>query len=88
MGQYQQDDLDLKYTANLHRNSPGKMFAGILSVLAMASYGITQLWSQVTHLEKICRQTGISKHQADGYWITAENTDGEQAYGKAVGTHQ
>lgn len=53
MGQYQQDDLDLKYTTLelAHRNSQASV-PFVLSSLAMASYGITQLLVRL-HLEKM-----------------------------------
>ena len=88
MGQYQQDDLDLKYTTLelAHRNSQ----ASVPFVLSSLGYGF--LWhnpaiGQVTFGKNVTDWYAASTKQMD-YWITAGDTPDEieQAYGRAVGT--
>ena len=88
MGQYQQDDLDLKYTTLelAHRNSQ----ASVPFVLSSLGYGF--LWhnpaiGQVTFGKNVTDWYAASTKQMD-YWITAGDTPDEieQAYGRAGGT--
>ena len=88
MGQYQQDDLDLKYTTLelAHRNSQ----ASVPFVLSSLGYGF--LWhnpaiGQVTFGKNVTDWYAASTKQMD-YWITTGDTPDEieQAYGRAVGT--
>ena len=88
MGQYQQDDLDLKYTTLelAHRNSQ----ASVPFVLSSLGYGF--LWhnpavGQVTFGKNVTDWYAASTKQMD-YWITAGDTPDEieKSYGHAVGT--